>query len=126
MASECSVKVFCRVRPLNKSETERGDQVATTFRGDETILIGVGSGRRWRAFTCLQGKSYGFDRVFKPTSTQEEVYAHAAKHIVDDVLGGYNGTIFAYGQTSSGKTHTMEVCARARMRTHVSCAGLLW
>ena len=28
---------------------------------------------------------------------------------VSDVLGGYNGTIFAYGQTSSGKTHTMEV-----------------
>ena len=30
--------------------------------------------------------------------------------IVTDVLSGYNGTIFAYGQTSSGKTHTMEVC----------------
>lgn len=29
--------------------------------------------------------------------------------VVADVLGGYNGTIFAYGQTSSGKTHTMEV-----------------
>ena len=32
----------------------------------------------------------------------------AAYHIVKDVLSGYNGTIFAYGQTSSGKTHTME------------------
>lgn len=30
-------------------------------------------------------------------------------HIYTDVLKGYNGTIFAYGQTSSGKTHTMEV-----------------
>ena len=34
---------------------------------------------------------------------------NAAYHIVQDVLTGYNGTIFAYGQTSSGKTHTMEV-----------------
>jgi kinesin family protein 5 len=37
------------------------------------------------------------------------VYNEAAKEIVKDVLSGYNGTIFAYGQTSSGKTHTMEV-----------------
>lgn len=35
-------------------------------------------------------------------------------HIVQDVLSGYNGTIFAYGQTSSGKTHTMEVICCCR------------
>lgn len=49
-----------------------------------------------------------FDKVFKPNASQEKVYNDAAKMIVKDVLGGYNGTIFAYGQTSSGKTHTME------------------
>lgn len=49
-----------------------------------------------------------FDKVFKPNATQEKVYSEAAKSIVADVLAGYNGTIFAYGQTSSGKTHTME------------------
>lgn len=51
---------------------------------------------------------YLFDKVFKPNATQEKVYNEAAKSIVSDVLAGYNGTIFAYGQTSSGKTHTME------------------
>jgi hypothetical protein len=35
-------------------------------------------------------------------------YDFAAKPVVEDVLKGYNGTIFAYGQTSSGKTHTMQ------------------
>ena len=71
-----------------------------------------------------------FDKVFKPNASQEKVYNEAAKSIVKgklidyifikafilinnysnfiDVLMGYNGTIFAYGQTSSGKTHTME------------------
>lgn len=88
-------------------------------------------GQRKAAFT--------FDRVFDGNSTQEEVYEYCAKPIVEgavargargcgggshtarpsrfflfcaastDVLKGYNGTIFAYGQTSSGKTHTMEV-----------------
>lgn len=56
----------------------------------------------------MQGKVYLFDKVFKPNATQEKVYSEAAKSIVADVLAGYNGTIFAYGQTSSGKTHTME------------------
>ena len=36
------------------------------------------------------------------------MYEHAALPIVTDVLAGFNGTMFAYGQTSSGKTHTME------------------
>ncbi|KAI4544199.1 hypothetical protein MG293_004465 [Ovis ammon polii] len=56
----------------------------------------------------VQGKPYVFDRVLPPSTTQEQVYNACAKQIVKDVLEGYNGTIFAYGQTSSGKTHTME------------------
>ncbi|MGH0164765.1 UNVERIFIED_CONTAM: hypothetical protein FKN15_048112 [Acipenser sinensis] len=55
-----------------------------------------------------QGKPYIFDKVLPPNTSQENVYNACAKQIVKDVLGGYNGTIFAYGQTSSGKTHTME------------------
>ncbi|XP_075163687.1 kinesin heavy chain-like [Haematobia irritans] len=54
------------------------------------------------------GKVYLFDKVFKPNASQEKAYNEAAKSIVTDVLAGYNGTIFAYGQTSSGKTHTMD------------------
>ncbi|CAB1317099.1 unnamed protein product [Coregonus sp. 'balchen'] len=53
-------------------------------------------------------KPFQFDRVFQPNTTQEQVYNACAQKIVKDVLEGYNGTIFAYGQTSSGKTHTME------------------
>ncbi|KAH0627555.1 hypothetical protein JD844_003396 [Phrynosoma platyrhinos] len=53
-------------------------------------------------------KPYAFDRVFQSHTSQEQVYNDCAKKIVKDVLEGYNGTIFAYGQTSSGKTHTME------------------
>lgn len=44
----------------------------------------------------------------KPDVTQAQVYDATAKNTVADVLQGFNGTIFAYGQTSSGKTHTME------------------
>lgn len=84
-------------------------------------------------FPGFQGKPYVFDQVFPPNTEQVQVYDACARQIVKgsahallppsrpvsvmftfslavaDVLGGYNGTIFAYGQTSSGKTHTMEV-----------------
>jgi len=50
---------------------------------------------------------FEFDHVFDTESIQKDVYDISARPIVDSVLEGFNGTIFAYGQTSSGKTHTM-------------------
>uniref|UniRef100_A0A669CE08 Kinesin-like protein n=1 Tax=Oreochromis niloticus TaxID=8128 RepID=A0A669CE08_ORENI len=93
--AECTIKVMCRFRPLNSSEVTRGDKYIPKFQGEDTCIIG--------------GKPYMFDRVFQSNTTQEQVYNACAQKIVKDVLEGYNGTIFAYGQTSSGKTHTMEV-----------------
>ncbi|CAL1294919.1 unnamed protein product [Larinioides sclopetarius] len=53
-------------------------------------------------------KTFTFDTVFGTDSTQLDVYNLAARPIIDNVLEGYNGTIFAYGQTGTGKTFTME------------------
>lgn len=53
-------------------------------------------------------KTFTFDTVFGTDSKQMDVYNEAARPIVENVLEGYNGTIFAYGQTSTGKTYTME------------------
>uniref|UniRef100_UPI0037E98477 kinesin-1 heavy chain-like n=1 Tax=Semicossyphus pulcher TaxID=241346 RepID=UPI0037E98477 len=92
--AETTIKVVCRFRPLNKSEVARGDKYIPKFQGEDCVLIA--------------GKPYYFDRVFQSNTTQEQFYNAVAQKIVRDVLGGYNGTIFAYGQTSSGKTHTME------------------
>ncbi|XP_049450291.1 kinesin heavy chain-like [Epinephelus fuscoguttatus] len=90
----CGVKVMCRFRPLNDAERSRGDKYIPKFNGEDTVVVA--------------GKPYVFDRVLPPNTEQVQVYDTCARQIVKDVLGGYNGTIFAYGQTSSGKTHTME------------------
>uniref|UniRef100_A0A4W6BWN8 Kinesin-like protein n=1 Tax=Lates calcarifer TaxID=8187 RepID=A0A4W6BWN8_LATCA len=92
--AQCSIKVVCRFRPLNSSEVARGDKYIPKFQGEDCVTIG--------------GKPYYFDRVFQSNTTQVQFYNAVAQKIVKDVLEGYNGTIFAYGQTSSGKTHTME------------------
>ncbi|KAF7042129.1 hypothetical protein CFC21_051812 [Triticum aestivum] len=53
-------------------------------------------------------KTFTFDKVFGPKSQQRAIYDHAVAPIVDDVLEGYNCTVFAFGQTGTGKTYTME------------------
>ncbi|XP_068598150.1 kinesin heavy chain [Brachionichthys hirsutus] len=92
--AECNIKVLCRFRPLNKSEIIRGDKFIPIFQRDDTVIFGK--------------RSYVFDQVFPTNASQEQIYNVCAKQIVKDILSGYNGTIFAYGQTCSGKTHTME------------------
>ena len=56
----------------------------------------------------LASKTYTFDGVFGPDATQAEVYESAIEPIVLETLEGFNCTVFAYGQTGTGKTHTME------------------
>lgn len=53
------------------------------------------------------GRTYHFDQVFGPDTTQTDIYDGAISPIVQEVLNGFNCTIFAYGQTGTGKTHTM-------------------
>jgi hypothetical protein len=57
-------------------------------------------------------RDFFFDYVFAPGSTQDEVYDTVASPIVSDVLRGFNGTVIAYGQTGTGKTHTMGILDR--------------
>ena len=52
--------------------------------------------------------SFVFDHVYDENSSQEKVYETTARTVVDSALQGYNATIFAYGQTGTGKTYTME------------------
>jgi kinesin family member 11 len=57
---------------------------------------------------CETTKTYSFDKVFGPTSSQQKVFDEVVRGMLTEVLLGYNCTIFAYGQTGTGKTYTME------------------
>ncbi|XP_066430044.1 centromere-associated protein E-like isoform X2 [Eleutherodactylus coqui] len=94
MAEGDAVKVCVRVRPL--IHREQGEQVNVLWQANNNVISQVDGSR-----------SFTFDRVFPLHETTAEVYRDAAVPIIRSVLQGYNGTIFAYGQTSSGKTFTM-------------------
>ncbi|OGM43858.1 kinesin family protein (KinA) [Aspergillus bombycis] len=51
--------------------------------------------------------SFTFDRVFPMDSKQTDIFDFSIRPTVDDILNGYNGTVFAYGQTGAGKSYTM-------------------
>jgi hypothetical protein len=99
-----SVQVMVRCRPLNHGEQkdERASIVTMDTSRGQVFLKNI------KAVSSQDGKQFSFDAVFDATSKQENVFATAAQPIIDSVMNGYNGTIFAYGQTGTGKTHTME------------------
>ena len=54
-------------------------------------------------------RQYQFDQVFDDSIDQEEIFQRTCLPLVYNVLNGYNGTYFFYGQTGTGKTYTMGV-----------------
>ncbi|KAK9291270.1 hypothetical protein L1049_009458 [Liquidambar formosana] len=58
-------------------------------------------------FFSTQSSKFEFDRIFGEECKTAEVYQARTKEIVAAAVRGFNGTVFAYGQTNSGKTHTM-------------------
>lgn len=55
----------------------------------------------------VKDQTFGFDRIFDENTTQGDVYEATTKNLLDSVLDGYNATVFAYGATGCGKTHTI-------------------
>ncbi|XP_057465198.1 kinesin-like protein NACK1 [Actinidia eriantha] len=99
---EEKIVVTVRLRPLNKREQVAKDQVAWECIDDHTIVHKPQAHDR-----AIQPASFAFDRVFGPASITETVYEEGVKNVALSALMGINATIFAYGQTSSGKTYTM-------------------
>lgn len=62
---------------------------------------------RRRYQDAMQTQSFQFDNVFGPESKTPLIYSTVVKPITKAALQGYNGTVFMYGQTTSGKTYTM-------------------
>ncbi|CAN0914242.1 Kinesin-like protein KIN-14S [Linum grandiflorum] len=95
-----NIRVFCRCRPINQSELQKGSNSVVEFDSSQDNELQILS-------SDSSKKQFKFDHVFKPDDNQEAVFAET-KPIVTSVLDGYNVCIFAYGQTGTGKTFTME------------------
>lgn len=115
-----NVQVLLRCRPLSEDE----------LRVNTPVVISCHENRR--EVCAVQNiankqidRTFMFDKVFGPTSQQKDLYDQAVSPIVNEVLEGYNCTIFAYGQTGTGKTYTMEGGARKKNGEFPNDAGVI-
>lgn len=90
-----------RVRPMNNNEQKKGCKSICEVDSKYNQIGLV------KPDSAEITKDFAYDAVYDTDSTQQLVYNDSAFSLVESVLEGYNGTIFAYGQTGCGKTHTM-------------------
>ncbi|UXI17922.1 leptin receptor gene-related protein [Sarcoptes scabiei] len=98
-----TVKVITRCRPLNKQEKEQGSKIVVNIdpKCGQCSLINPDD-------RSVEPKTFTFDGAYNSESTTEQIYNEIVFPIVESVTEGYNGTVFAYGQTGCGKSFTMQ------------------
>ena len=101
-ASSSGIAVAIRVRPLNERERKVHKGPAWRVDSESSSIVQLDASGK-----AVANASFAFDHVFDEASSTDEIYLRSAKQVVRSVMEGINGTIFAYGQTSSGKSFTM-------------------
>ncbi|XP_069720148.1 kinesin-like protein KIF11 [Phaenicophaeus curvirostris] len=99
-----NIQVVVRCRPFNASERKTNSHsVVDCDKARKEVSVRVGG-----VTDKTSRKTYTFDMVFGAQAKQIDVYRSVVCPILDEVIMGYNCTVFAYGQTGTGKTFTME------------------
>jgi kinesin family member 11 len=94
------VVVRCRGRSDREVRENSGVVVSVNGLKGRSVELSMGP-------SALSNKTYHFDKVFSPAADQAIIFDDVVKPILSEMLTGYNCTIFAYGQTGTGKTYTM-------------------
>ncbi|XP_076020795.1 putative LOC110439812 homolog [Genypterus blacodes] len=90
------IRVFCRIRPVNRAEAAQGGAIVVGKIDDCSVAVETPRGPR----------EFQFDQVFSAEASQEDLF-HDTNRLIQSTIDGYNVCMFTYGQTGSGKTFTM-------------------
>ena len=94
------VMVHLRIRPLSEDDIARyGQNSSVEYTDDSRGIVTLRKD--------YEKKNFNFDSIFDGNSRQDDIFKRVAHPVVSSVIEGYNGTIFSYGQTGTGKTYTM-------------------
>ncbi|KAK0248753.1 Kinesin- motor protein [Friedmanniomyces endolithicus] len=99
---ETNINVVVRCRGRNDREVRENSGVVVSTEGVKGKKVELSMGP-----SALSNKTYQFDKVFSPAADQGMIFEEVVVPILDEVLAGFNCTMFAYGQTGTGKTYTM-------------------
>ena len=104
-----NVKVFIRFRPTNEVESSllQNNYGWLVPKYISDTQLGIYPDITSNPHLLEPKLIFSFDKIFTPKSTQADIYTYLGSRLVEDIMAGYNETIFAYGQSGSGKTYTM-------------------
>ncbi|ORY54857.1 P-loop containing nucleoside triphosphate hydrolase protein, partial [Pseudomassariella vexata] len=117
---ETNINVVVRCRGRNEREVRENSAVVVSTEGAKGKSVQLSMGPN-----AVSNKTYNFDRVFSPAADQSMVYDDVVKPILEEMLSGFNCTIFAYGQTGTGKTYTMSGDMNAPFGILSDSAGII-
>ena len=102
VGEETNIHVVVRCRGRSEREVRENSGVVVSTNGVKGKAVELSMGPN-----AISNKTYHFDKVFSPAADQSIIYEDVVSPVLSETLAGYNCTIFAYGQTGTGKTYTM-------------------
>ncbi|KAF3480599.1 kinesin heavy chain isoform 5A [Arthroderma uncinatum] len=102
VSGDTNIRVIVRCRGRSDREVKENSGVVISTEGVKGTTVEVSMGPN-----ALGNREYQFDKVFSPAADQAIVFEDVVAPVLNEMLSGYNCTIFAYGQTGTGKTYTM-------------------
>jgi len=124
--SEKSMFVAVRIRPLSDKEKEmKQSSCCEVINGSVVAIKKAGNAAEYLKTQAGSLHEYGFDAAFPEEATQYDVYEKTAKQFLHHAINGINVTVFAYGATGAGKTHTLMGNARCDDAAAHAEAGII-
>lgn len=104
-SADSPIAVYVRIRPNDPATAATSSSAASSNQN----FVTKATDTRLRLSDAKSGhqRTYTFDHVFGPADGQQTLYERTTEPVLSEVLNGYSCTIFAYGQTGTGKTYTM-------------------
>ncbi|WAR02936.1 KIF6-like protein [Mya arenaria] len=114
-----NIKTFCRIKPTSLTYPEHETSNSTLYLRVPELLKDFNSNSKGSRSTI--NHEFNFDHIFMQDASQQDVFDVAALEIVKGFLNGYNGTIFAYGQTALSMVYKeLEKRSQEDLSVHIS------
>ncbi|KAF8541673.1 P-loop containing nucleoside triphosphate hydrolase protein [Trichophaea hybrida] len=117
--NEANINVIVRCRGRSEREKSENSNVVVSHPSTTEVALALGP------LASVENKLYTFDRTFGPDADQQRIYDNVVAPLLNEVLDGFNCTIFAYGQTGTGKTYTMTGDMSDQFGTYADFAGII-
>lgn len=104
-SQKSQIIIAIRLRPLSQNEKDLSDIESVSVINSTSLTVSAENSTKKN--NQIKYQQFFFDHVFDKNASQQEIYNKTTKPLLENIIEGFNATVFAYGATGSGKTYTM-------------------